>query len=72
MNIKIWKEIFTAGRIIWKRHALQRMAEREITQVEVLKTIESGRCIEYYAEDYPFPSALFSMNINDSVDLVQI
>ncbi len=64
MNVKTWKEIFTSEQIVWKRHALERMAEREITQADVLETIISGKCIEYYADGFPFPSALFSMDHN--------
>ena len=65
MNIELWKEIFNSSRIIWKRHALQRMAERDISRSHVLETIISGKCIEYDAEDFPFPSALFSESFDN-------
>ncbi|MBC8466100.1 DUF4258 domain-containing protein [bacterium] len=64
VNIVLWKTIFASERVIWKRHALQRMVERGITQSMVLETIESGHCIEDYEDDYPFPSALFARNFN--------
>ena len=65
MDTKKWIDIFNSDRIIWKKHALQRMAERDISRVEVLETVVSGECIEYYVDDFPFPSALFSKIVND-------
>jgi hypothetical protein len=46
------------GRVIWKRHAVRRMAERGITQAQVLSVLISGAWIEEYPNDQPYPSAL--------------
>jgi len=59
-----WKRIISSGRFLWKRHTLQRIAEREIGQSDVLEVLESGKCIEYYGEDRPFPSGLFYKDIS--------
>ena len=48
-----------ANRVIWKRHVVRRMEEREIKRVDVLNVIQSGERIEDYPDDYPYPSALF-------------
>ena len=46
-------------RVEWQRHALERMAEREIRRADVLEVLRSGELIEEYPEDRPFPSGLF-------------
>ena len=47
-------------RVEWQRHALERMAERDIRRSDALEVLLSGEWIEEYPEDRPFPSALFS------------
>jgi hypothetical protein len=47
-----------AGRFEWRRHALERMAERGISQVAALHVLQWGERIEDYAEDRPYASAL--------------
>ncbi len=47
------------ARIEWQRHALERMAERGIFRDEVKQVLLRGERIEDYAEDQPFPGALF-------------
>ncbi len=46
-------------RIEWRKHSLQRLAERKILQSQVLEVLLSGELIEDYPEDQPYPSALF-------------
>ncbi|MBI2060942.1 MAG: DUF4258 domain-containing protein [Nitrospirae bacterium] len=43
----------------WRKHALQRMAQRSISQPEVVSILRDGEIIEEYPESKPFPSALF-------------
>ncbi|MCX7192054.1 MAG: DUF4258 domain-containing protein [Proteobacteria bacterium] len=45
-------------RIIYRQHAIKRMHERCISEIEVEQAIESGRIIEEYPNDTPYPSAL--------------
>ncbi len=47
-----------ARRIEWQRHALERMAERDIGRSEVLQVLLVGERIEDYPDTKPFPSAL--------------
>jgi hypothetical protein len=46
-------------RVEWQRHALERMAERNIRRSNALEVLLSGELIEEYPDDRPFPSALF-------------
>ncbi|MEA3274298.1 MAG: DUF4258 domain-containing protein [Pseudomonadota bacterium] len=46
------------GRILWKRHALERMLERGISRTMVKRAILDGQVIETYPDDYPTPSLL--------------
>ncbi len=48
------------GKVEWKKHALQRIFEREITRDEVKQAILNGKIIEDYSDDYPFPSVLIA------------
>ena len=47
------------GTIEWRRHALERMLERDISRAEVKMTLQNGEVIENYETDVPFESALF-------------
>lgn len=46
------------GRIEWRKHTLQRIAERYFLQKEVIQILLSGEIIREYLDDRPFPSAL--------------
>jgi hypothetical protein len=46
------------GKLIWRKHALERMLECGITRAEVKDTLRLGELIEQYEDDRPFPSAL--------------
>jgi hypothetical protein len=48
-----------ANRIVWKRHAIQRMKKRDIKRSDVLTVLRAKDRIEDYPNDYPYPSALF-------------
>ena len=39
-------------------HALQRLAERNITRETVESVLESGETVESYLDDFPYPSKL--------------
>ena len=45
-------------KIILRTHALSRMAQRSISEDDVRRIIESGRTIEEYPNDKPYPSRL--------------
>ena len=46
--------------IIFTRHSRRRCAERGITLDDIEKAIMTGKIIETYADDKPFPSCLIS------------
>lgn len=47
-----------ARRILWKKHALERMMERGISRAQVKQAISQGSIIEFYPDDFPIPSLL--------------
>jgi hypothetical protein len=47
------------GTIEWRKHAIERMLERDISRAEVKITLKKGEIIESYKTDKPFESALF-------------
>lgn len=44
--------------IIFRVHALKRMFERDISDIDVARVIDSGEVIKEYPEDTPYPSKL--------------
>ena len=46
------------GTIEWRKHALERMLERNISRSEVKIALQEGKIIESYETDVPFESAL--------------
>ena len=62
------KEIHKAiknDKYFWRKHVLERLAERSIRQTDVIDVILNGECIEEYPNDKPFPSALYLGWIED-------
>jgi len=59
MNKEKIIETLKMGNIEWRRHALERMLERDISRNEVKMTLRYGEIIENYETDVPFESALF-------------
>jgi len=45
-------------KIIWNKHALERMIQRGISRSDVLLGLNKYEIIEIYSDDYPFPSFL--------------
>lgn len=60
LNHQLMLKCMDAGRIIWRRHALERMLQRDVSRDDVYKVIRNGVQIEDYPGDFPFPSGLFS------------
>ncbi len=59
IDIKKFRSAIHNKRIEWRKHILQRMAERNIKQSAVIKVLLNGECIEEYPDDSPYPSVLF-------------
>ncbi len=45
-------------RIIYQRHAVERMAQRGVSEEDVMHVLLTGETIQVYADDTPFPSEL--------------
>src|SRR5206468_4088755 len=58
-ELGVFRAAIAAGRIEWRKHVLQKLAERGIAQETVRDTLLNGERVRDYAEDKPFPSALF-------------
>lgn len=59
MDLKKLREALSQGAYEWRRHTLERLAERAIAQDDVLQVLMRGEKIESYPTDTPYPSALF-------------
>ena len=46
------------GKLVWRKHTLERMIERDIARSEVVAALRNGEIVEHYEGDRPFPSAL--------------
>ena len=44
--------------LIFRVHAIQRMAQRGISVEDVRRVLDAGEVIEDYPDDFPYPSAL--------------
>jgi hypothetical protein len=44
--------------LIYRVHAVRRMAERDIREEDVAHVVSSGKVIEDYPQDKPYPSTL--------------
>ena len=58
-DLAVFREAIAAGRIEWRKHVLQKLAERGIAQQAVRDVLLKGERIREYSDDKPFPSALF-------------
>jgi Domain of unknown function (DUF4258) len=45
-------------RVIYQRHAVERMAQRGVSEDDVMQVLLTGETIQVYADDTPFPSEL--------------
>ena len=59
-----------AGRVLWKKHALERMLERGISRSQVKSAILHGAIIENYPDDHPIHSLLLAVNQPEALHVV--
>ena len=57
-NIETIKEYVKKRKIDWTKHCLNRLNQRDISISDIKNAINSGDIIEYYYDDYPYPSCL--------------
>lgn len=58
LNIQTIREMFENKKIDWTMHCLNRLNQRDILIADVKNAIKNGDIIEYYYDDYPYPSCL--------------
>ncbi len=58
MDIEGLREAIKRGNFEWRKHALIRIAERNISQDVIIEVILSGEVIENYPEEMSFSSCL--------------
>jgi len=58
LNIEKVKEYIQRKKIDWTKHCLNRLNQRNISISDVKAAIDNGDIIEYYYDDYPYPSCL--------------
>ncbi len=61
-NIQDIKEYILKRNVYWTKHCLNRLDQRNISVSDVKFAIFNGNIIEYYYEDYPYPSCLILGN----------
>jgi len=57
-------------KILWRKHALERMLERGTSRAEVFEVLVRGEMIEQYEADRPFPSALLGVSAEPPLHVV--
>lgn len=66
LNIEIIREYILKKKVDWTKHCLNRLQQRNIKISEVKTVINNGKIIEYYYDDFPYPSCLIlGYNINN-------
>ena len=58
LKIEIIRDYISKGKVLWTNHCLNRLSQRNILISDVKKAVNNGNIIEYYYEDYPYPSCL--------------
>ena len=58
-DLGVFRQAVAAGRIEWRKHVLQKLADRGVPQQTVRDVLLTGERIREYSDDKPFPSALF-------------
>lgn len=65
LNIEVIREFITKRKVDWTINCLNRLNQRNISISDVKNAIQNGKIIEYYYDDYPYPSCLIlGYNIN--------
>ncbi len=58
MDIADLQKLCQSGAIKWTSHVLARLQERGIQPSDIKNCLMTGRIIEQYPDDYPYPSCL--------------
>ena len=58
MKIESIIDYIEKRKVIWTNHCLNRLNQRDILINDVKTAIKNGKIIEWYYDDYPYPSCL--------------
>lgn len=68
LNIETIRTYIQQRNVIWTKHCLNRINQRDILILDIKTAISNGKIIEYYYDDYPYPSCLIvGKNINGNI-----
>ena len=68
LNIENIRNCIINRNVVWTRHCLNRINQRNILILDVKEAIKNGKIIEYYYEDYPYPSCLiWGYDLNNKI-----
>lgn len=68
LNIETIRKYISKRKVDWTKHCLNRLNQRNIQIIDVKAAISNGKIIEYYYDDYPYPSCLiFGYDQNNKV-----
>ncbi len=68
LNIENIKKYLEERNIYWTKHCLDRLNQRNISIADIKTAIKNGKIIEYYYDDYPYPSCLIlGYNLNNRI-----
>lgn len=66
LNIENIRKYLEKRKVIWSVHCSNRLDKRNISRADVKNAIINGKIIEYYYEDYPYPSCLILGNSSNN------
>lgn len=72
LNIQTIRIHLMKRNVVWTKHCLNKMNRRDILISDIKTAINNGKIIEYYYEDYPYPSCLIlgKDNKNNTIHIV--
>jgi len=68
LDIEKIKQMILNEKLIWTNHIIIRLLQRNISQADIKNALLTGEIIEYYDNDYPYPSCLvYGLTINNQI-----
>lgn len=68
LNIDAIRKKIELGNIFWTKHCLNRLNQRNISIADIKQAVNNGKIVEYYYDDYPYPSCLIAgYKINNTI-----
>lgn len=69
INIETINKQIIQKKVIWTKHCLNRLNQRKILIYDIEVAISKGNIIEYYYDDYPYPSCLILGRDNNNKEI---